>query len=88
MSDAASDDLVTVDAWFNELEDSMAGEIANRLKEAETSGVSPTDRGAVWTYITHDQAYESWYARATKGIIRKYGWARKAAEWYGRPWAK
>jgi preprotein translocase subunit SecA len=80
--------LLTVDTWFHELEESLEGEIARRLAEAETGGINPTDRGAVWTYITHDQAYESWYARATKGIIRKYGWARKAADWYGRPWAK
>jgi preprotein translocase subunit SecA len=80
--------LVTVDQWFQELENSLEDEIARRVAEAETGGFNPTDRGAVWTYITHDQAYESFYARTAKGLIRKYKWAKKAADWYGKPWAK
>ncbi|HYW43652.1 MAG TPA: hypothetical protein VE959_12395 [Bryobacteraceae bacterium] len=79
--------LTRVDQWFQELEASLDGEIARRLAEAKDGGTDPTDRGAVWTYITHDQAYEGWYQRAAKGTIRKYELARRLAEWIGRPWA-
>ena len=79
--------LTRVDEWFQELEASLDGEIARRLAEAREGGTDPTDRGAVWTYITHDQAYEGWYQRAAKGAIRKYELARRLAEWIGRPWA-
>jgi len=64
--------LSRVDQWFRELEVSLGGEVARRLAEAESSGWDPSERGAVWTYLTTDQPFGSWTERVTRGLLRKY----------------
>jgi preprotein translocase subunit SecA len=80
--------LVKVDQWFQTLEATLDSEIARRLAEAEAAGIEPADRGTLWTYITHDQPFESWTQRMTKGAMRQYGWVARVVEWIGRPWAE
>ena len=76
--------LVRVDKWFRELEEKLDSEIARRLEEAQDGGFNPSDRGTLWTYITHDQAFESLMQRVAKGAMRQYGWVARAAEWFRR----
>ena len=78
--------LVRIDGWFRELEERLDSEIATRLAEAEKGGVNPSDRGTLWTYITHDQPFESLTQRIAKGAMRRYGWAAHLVEWLARPW--
>jgi preprotein translocase subunit SecA len=55
--------LVRVDQWFKELEERLDSEVA-------AGGADPSDRGAIWTYITHDQAFESLMHRIVKNVKR------------------
>jgi len=64
--------LTRVDRWFRELEVSLEGEVARRLGEAESAAWDPSERGAVWTYLTTDQPFGSWTERVTRGLLRKY----------------
>jgi hypothetical protein len=55
-----------------ELEAAVAAEIARRLGEAEAGGgQNPSERGAVWTYLTTDQPFGGWTARVLAGLRRK-----------------
>jgi preprotein translocase subunit SecA len=56
---------------FGELQSLIDSEIPKRIKEAETSGIDPTDRGATWTYLTTDQPFGTWWQRIVRGLIRK-----------------
>ncbi len=58
--------------WFPELEAALPGEIARRLAEAEASGGDPSERGAVWTYLTTDQPFGSFSQRLARGLRRKF----------------
>jgi preprotein translocase subunit SecA len=61
-----------VNQWFPELEAALPDEIARRLAEAEAgNGPDPTERGAVWTYITTDQPFGSITQRIKRGVARK-----------------
>jgi preprotein translocase subunit SecA len=62
--------LTQAHLWFNELEAELDGEIARRLKEAEANGVDPSQRGAVWTYLTTDQPFGTWTERIARGTVR------------------
>ncbi len=64
--------LTRVHQWFEELEANLDSEIARRLADAESRGVDPSRRGAVWTYMTTDQPFGTWGERATRGLLRKY----------------
>jgi preprotein translocase subunit SecA len=64
--------LHKIDEWFPELEASLPVEIARRVAEAEASGEEPTDRGAVWTYLTTDQPFGTWTEQVLKGLRRKF----------------
>jgi preprotein translocase subunit SecA len=64
--------LSRVDQWFRELELSLDDEVARRLAEAESSGWDPSERGAVWTYLTTDQPFGSLTERIARGLLRKY----------------
>ena len=61
--------LTSVHSLFTQLEEQLAGEIAQRLEEAEESGLDPTQRGATWTYLTTDQPFGT----ATERIMRGFG---------------
>ena len=59
--------------WFSELEATLPGEIAKRVAEAQAEGRSvPSERGAVWTYLTTDQPFGSWNQRFLRGLRRKF----------------
>lgn len=73
--------LTRVHEWFEELEASLASEIARRLAEAEESGSDPGERGAVWTYLTTDQPFGSWTQRVLRGLLRKRGWREPGKAW-------
>jgi preprotein translocase subunit SecA len=65
--------LTRVDTMFRELEDSLEGETAARLKEAEERGLDPAERGATWTYLTTDRPFGEGGERIFRGIMRKFG---------------
>lgn len=46
-------------------------EIPERLAQAEASGIDPSDRGATWTYISHDQPFGSVGQHFLHGMVRK-----------------
>jgi preprotein translocase subunit SecA len=56
--------------WFQEFESEMPLEIARRIEEAEASGEEPSERGAVWTYLTTDQPFGGWTSRFASGLKR------------------
>lgn len=64
--------LRQVHQWFEELEERLPGEIEERLKAAQTSGLEPAERGAVWTYTTTDQPFGTWSERVVKGLRRMF----------------
>jgi preprotein translocase subunit SecA len=69
--------LTRVHQWFGEMQAEIPAEIARRLEEAESGGLDPTQRGAVWTYLTTDQPFGTWDERIRKGLMRKYGKPRR-----------
>jgi preprotein translocase subunit SecA len=71
--DAHYEYALKIHQWFSELETGLPIEIAKRLAEAKAgSGSDPTERGAVWTYLTTDQPFGSWTERALRGLRRKF----------------
>ena len=58
--------------WFPEMEAALPGEIARRLAEAESGALDPSERGAVWTYLTTDQPFGSFSQRLSRGIARRF----------------
>ena len=64
--------LHQIDAWFPELEAAIPEEVARRIAEAESDEDSrPSERGAVWTYLTTDQPFGGWTKRILDGLRRK-----------------
>ena len=60
--------------WFPELESALPDAVAMRLAEAEAGGrTDPSERGAVWTYLTTDQPFGTWTERVLRGLRRKSG---------------
>src|ERR1700730_6692187 len=49
--DPLHESLTSVHARFTQLEEQLDAEIANRMEEAEASGLDPSQRGATWTYL-------------------------------------
>jgi preprotein translocase subunit SecA len=68
--------LTSVHSLFTQLEEQLDGEIAQRLEEAEDTGLDPTQRGATWTYLTTDQPFGTATERIMKGLVRKLGHRR------------
>ena len=64
--------LTSVHARFTQLEEQLDAEIANRMEEAEASGLDPSQRGATWTYLTTDQPFGTATERLMRGLVRKY----------------
>jgi preprotein translocase subunit SecA len=60
-----------VDTLYRELEDRLEPEIAERLEQAQSTGLDPTQRGATWTYLTTDQPFGTATERVLRGLIRK-----------------
>ena len=58
-------------AAFGDLQSMIDAEIPRRVKEAETTGIDPTERGATWTYLTTDQPFGTWWQRIVRGLVRK-----------------
>jgi hypothetical protein len=54
--------LHQIHAWFKELEAALTVEIARHLSQAG-GGENPSERGAVWTYLTTDQPFGGWTER-------------------------
>jgi preprotein translocase subunit SecA len=63
--------LKTVHRMFEEFELTIDGEILKRVTEARGSGLSPTERGATWTYLTTDQPFGTMQERFIRGMIAK-----------------
>ncbi len=57
---------------FRELEAELPVQIARRLAETQAAGTDPGDRGAVWTYLTTDLAFDSWATRLASGLRGKF----------------
>ncbi len=65
--------LTKVDALYRELEERFEPEIAERLEEARTKGIDPSQRGATWTYLTTDNPFGDYTQRIVRGLARKVG---------------
>jgi len=63
--------LSTVDQEFEQLKQKIEEEIERRLEEAGRTGISPSQRGATWTYLTTDQPFGSVSERLIKGMLQK-----------------
>jgi preprotein translocase subunit SecA len=63
--------LLTIDRMFHELQARIEKESVKRLKEAETNGVRPSQRGATWTYLTTDQPFGTVGERFVQGAMKK-----------------
>jgi preprotein translocase subunit SecA len=62
--------LITIDRMFQDLQQKIEEEIADRLQQAETgSAPSSRQRGATWTYLTTDQPFGT----ATERILKCFG---------------
>jgi preprotein translocase subunit SecA len=60
-----------VDTIYREMEDRIEPEIAERLEQARSTGLDPSQRGATWTYLTTDQPFGSATERVMRGLMRK-----------------
>ena len=60
-----------VDTIYREMEDRLEPEIAERLEQARSTGIDPSQRGATWTYLTTDQPFGSATERVMRGLMRK-----------------
>jgi preprotein translocase subunit SecA len=59
---------------FVELETTLPEQIEKRIAEAKAGiGPDPNERGAVWTYVTTDQAFGTLSERIIKGLARHFG---------------
>jgi preprotein translocase subunit SecA len=63
--------LTKVDNLYRELEETIDPAIAERLEEARTNGIDPSQRGATWTYLTTDNPFGDYTQRILRGLKRK-----------------
>lgn len=63
--------LSTVDQEFEQLKQKIEDEVVRRMEEAERTGMSPSQRGATWTYLTTDQPFGNMSERLIKGMLQK-----------------
>ncbi|MGO9230659.1 MAG: accessory Sec system translocase SecA2 [Bryobacteraceae bacterium] len=64
--------LSQIHEWFQDLEAAIPVETGERIAAAEASGAEgPSERGAVWTYLTTDQPFGTWTERVLAGLRRK-----------------
>jgi hypothetical protein len=60
-----------IDVNYRALEERLDPEIAQRLEDAQASGLDPSQRGATWTYLTTDQPFGTATERVMRGLMRK-----------------
>ncbi|MBV9772195.1 MAG: hypothetical protein JOZ32_21665, partial [Bryobacterales bacterium] len=64
--------LTSVHSLFTQMEEQLDEEIARRPRDAESTGLDPSQRGATWTYLTTDQPFGTATERIMRGLVRKY----------------
>jgi preprotein translocase subunit SecA len=64
--------VASVHELFDELQEALPEETERRIKEAQTSGFDPAQRGATWTYLTTDQPFGTLSERVIRGLVRKF----------------
>jgi preprotein translocase subunit SecA len=69
--DAFREYLRKIHALFKELLVAIDEETPLRLANMELNGIDPTQRGSTWTYITTDQPFTTWVAKALRELLRK-----------------
>ena len=69
--DAFREYLKKIHELFKELVVAIDEEIPLRLEKMEVNGIDPTQRGSTWTYVTTDQPFTNWVAKALRELLRK-----------------
>ena len=69
--DAFREYLKKIHELFKELDAAIDEEIPLRLEKMEVDGIDPTQRGSTWTYVTTDQPFTTWVAKALRELLRK-----------------
>ena len=69
--DAFREYLKKIHALFKELLVAIDEETPLRLEKLELDGIDPTQRGSTWTYVTTDQPFASWVAKALRELLKK-----------------
>jgi preprotein translocase subunit SecA len=69
--DAFREYLKKIHELFKELVAAIDEEIPLRLAKMEIDGIDPTQRGSTWTYVTTDQPFTTWVAKALREMLRK-----------------
>jgi len=69
--DAFREYLKKIHALFKELLVAIDEEIPLRLANMELNGIDPTQRGSTWTYVTTDQPFTTWVAKAMRELLRR-----------------
>jgi len=69
--DAFREYLKKIHALFKELLMAIDEETPLRLENLELNGIDPTQRGSTWTYVTTDQPFTTWVAKALRELLRK-----------------
>jgi preprotein translocase subunit SecA len=60
-----------VDALFEDLLTAIESETASRLEAANIEAMTPSRRGATWTYITTDQPFGTWMQSVLRDWLKK-----------------
>jgi preprotein translocase subunit SecA len=60
-----------VDALFEDLLAAIESETASRLKTVQLDAITPSRRGATWTYITTDQPFGTWMQSVLRDWLKK-----------------
>jgi preprotein translocase subunit SecA len=63
--------LVRVNQMFQSMMEQLAPETEERIAEAKTIGLDPSQRSATWTYLTTDQPFGNVTERVLRGVVRK-----------------
>jgi preprotein translocase subunit SecA len=69
--DAFREYLRKIHALFKELLVAIDEETPLRLANMELNGIDPTQRGSTWTYITTDQPFTTWVAKALRELLKR-----------------
>ena len=69
--DAFREYLRKIHALFKDLVAAIDEEIPLRLAHMELNGIDPTQRGSTWTYVTTDQPFTTWVAKALRELLKR-----------------
>jgi preprotein translocase subunit SecA len=69
--DAFREYLKKIHELFKELVVAIDEEIPLRLEKMEVDGIDPTQRGSTWTYVTTDQPFTTWVAKALRELLKR-----------------